>query len=198
MNFLAQLSPRTLALLPWVLFALVWAVTAVSAKKAIRRESPVSGMIHRVPLIIACILIFAQNRGGIAPVLAQNVLPQTMAMAMQLGGLAVALLGVGFAIWARLHLGTMWSSAVTLKPEHKLIQSGPYALVRHPIYTGALVALVGTAVTIGTLQAFLSLPMFALALILKLSQEERLMAATFGAEHDAYRRRVKRLIPFVW
>lgn len=194
MNFLAQLSPRTLATLPWALFSLVWVVTAVSAKKAIRRESWIPGMTHRVPLIIACILIFAQN--GLAPGLARPVLPP--AMATQLGGVAVALLGIGFAIWARVHLGTMWSSTVTLKSEHKLIQSGPYALVRHPIYTGVLVALVGTAVTIGTLQAFLSLPMFAFSLILKLSQEEQLMAATFGTEHAAYRRRVKRLIPFVW
>lgn len=196
MNFLAQLSPRSLATLPWLLFSVVWVVTALSAKKAVRRESWIPGLAHRVPLIIACLLIFSQNGGRVAPALALQVLPPELSTLV--GGIGLELAGVGLAIWARVHLGAMWSSAVTLKSGHKLIQTGPYALVRHPIYTGVLIALVGTAVMIGTLQAFLSLPMFALSLILKLSQEDRLMAETFGAEHAAYRRRVRRLIPFVW
>lgn len=187
---------QTLVMMPWFLFGTVWLVTAAFAKTVVRREPLANSLPYRIPLVIGCALLYWQGGGERVPMLGQPVLPSSAAV--KLGGLALSLVGVGFAIWARLHLGKMWSGTITLKQDHRLIQSGPYALVRHPIYTGMLLAFVGTAIAIGTVQAVITLPLFVVSFLFKLGLEERLMATTFGAEHAAYRARVKRLIPFVW
>jgi protein-S-isoprenylcysteine O-methyltransferase Ste14 len=96
--------------------------------------------------------------------------------------------------FSRFPMGDRRSSA-TLKVDHRLIQSGPYGWVRHPIYSGLLLALVGTVITIGTLQACVGVAIIFIAVVRKMALEEQWMAAQFGNEYEVYRRRVNALIP---
>jgi len=113
----------------------------------------------------------------------------------QYAGLAVTAAGCLFAIWARLTLGANWSGRATVKQDHQLIVEGPYRLARHPIYTGLSLASLGTALAIGEWRCVLGLIIILLALLVKMSQEERLMMETFPQAYPQYRRRVKALIP---
>jgi len=94
-------------------------------------------------------------------------------------------------------LGRNWSDRVSLKQGHQLIEVGPYAFVRHPIYTGLLMAFVGMALLQGTLAALVAVSLFTLVLVSKLRLEERFLASEFGSVYQDYRARVKALIPFV-
>jgi protein-S-isoprenylcysteine O-methyltransferase Ste14 len=114
---------------------------------------------------------------------------------VELAGLAVTIAGCLFAIWARVTLGSNWSGKPTVKAGHELIVKGPYALARHPIYTGLLMASAGTALVIGEMRCLCGLVLVVLALMIKMSQEERLMMQTFPQAYPEYRRRVKALIP---
>ena len=111
------------------------------------------------------------------------------------GVIAAALL---LTWWARIHLGRLWSSAITRKEEHRLVDTGPYGFVRHPIYTGLITALLATGATEGTLTALLGAVIIALSLWLKARAEESFLAAELGFDaYESYRRRVPMLIPFV-
>jgi protein-S-isoprenylcysteine O-methyltransferase Ste14 len=94
-------------------------------------------------------------------------------------------------------LGTNWSADVTVKHDHELIEAGPYAYSRHPIYTGLVLALFGTALAVGETRALIAFVIALASLWYKMGLEERVMRRTFGAAYDAYTRRVKALIPFV-
>jgi protein-S-isoprenylcysteine O-methyltransferase Ste14 len=102
-----------------------------------------------------------------------------------------------FAWWARLHLGRLWSSAITRKEDHRVIETGPYALVRHPIYTGLILAIFATAAAQATATSCLGAAFVAFGLWIKARVEERFLTAELGAEaYDTYRRRVPMLVPF--
>jgi protein-S-isoprenylcysteine O-methyltransferase len=116
---------------------------------------------------------------------------------LKLSGLALTIIGCAFAIWARITLGGNWSGRATVKERHELIVTGPYSLARHPIYTGMMIAVVGTAFAIGQVRCIIGTLIIMLALIIKMSQEERLMMQTFPDAYLRYRRRVKALIPGV-
>ncbi len=107
------------------------------------------------------------------------------------------LAGLLFAWWARIHLGRLWSGSITRKADHRLVDSGPYRLVRHPIYTGLIAATLATAVAEATATASLGWVLIALALWLKAHIEERFLVAELGPEIYAnYRSRVPMLVPF--
>ncbi|MBV9269207.1 MAG: isoprenylcysteine carboxylmethyltransferase family protein [Acidobacteriaceae bacterium] len=106
--------------------------------------------------------------------------------------------GIIFDLWARFVLGRNWSGTVTVKQDHELVQSGPYGVVRHPIYSGFLLALAGTVIAQGDVGAFLGLVLATLALRLKSLTEEAFMTQQFGSQYTTYKRTVKALIPFVW
>jgi protein-S-isoprenylcysteine O-methyltransferase Ste14 len=111
----------------------------------------------------------------------------------------VALIAFGFAFcwWARIHLGRLWSGQITRKAEHRVVDSGPYAIVRHPIYTGGLLAVFATAVAKGTVYAVGGVILITLGLWMKARLEERWLAQELGAgDYQAYRRRVPMLLPF--
>jgi protein-S-isoprenylcysteine O-methyltransferase Ste14 len=112
-------------------------------------------------------------------------------------GLALTFAGLAFAIWARMLLGGNWSSDVTLKRDHELIVVGPYRWVRHPIYTGILLALIGTALAVGEWRAVLAVVLAAAAFWRKLGIEEAVMRRQFGESYTRYGERVPALIPFV-
>jgi protein-S-isoprenylcysteine O-methyltransferase Ste14 len=116
-----------------------------------------------------------------------------------LGALALDLAGIGFAIWGRLALGANWSGIVaTTKEGHELVQTGPYAIVRHPIYAGILLAMIGTALTLGTLASYIGLLAGFVAIMIRVNIEERLMSHQFNEAFEAYRRRARKLVPFLW
>jgi protein-S-isoprenylcysteine O-methyltransferase Ste14 len=101
-------------------------------------------------------------------------------------GIALTVAGFAFAIWARAHLGRNWSIGVTSKVQHELIRTGPYRLVRHPIYSGLLLAMIGTVLVLGELRGLLAILLVYLGWKIKSLFEERMMTGTFGAEYTAY------------
>ena len=116
--------------------------------------------------------------------------------AYALAGLTLA--GILFAWWARIHLGRLWSSAITRKEHHRVVDTGPYGLVRHPIYTGLIAAIVATAAAQATLTGILGAGLIAVGMWLKARAEERFLTAELGADaYGAYRRRVPMLVPFL-
>jgi protein-S-isoprenylcysteine O-methyltransferase Ste14 len=110
-------------------------------------------------------------------------------------GLLMVIAGLAFAIWARVHLGRNWSGTVTVKENHELIRSGPYAIVRHPIYTGLLLAILGTAIVVGEWRGLLAFCFLTIALVLKLRREERFMEESFPDTYPSYCAQVPALIP---
>ncbi|HWF37644.1 MAG TPA: isoprenylcysteine carboxylmethyltransferase family protein [Candidatus Acidoferrales bacterium] len=110
---------------------------------------------------------------------------------------ALALAGLCFTWWARLHLGRLWSRWVVRKEHHRVVQSGPYALVRHPIYTGVSLALIATAMLAGNFFACLGAALMVLSFYMKARLEERFLRDQLGATiYDEYARRVPMLVPF--
>jgi protein-S-isoprenylcysteine O-methyltransferase Ste14 len=186
-------SPQFLLPAMWICWLVYWAVAARNAKATERRESAASRASHHVPLILGAALLSVPNIAGHA--LEQYFLPQTTAL--QWAGVACTAFGLGFSAFARAWLGRNWSSEVTVKQEHELIRGGPYALVRHPIYTGLLVALIGATLTVGRWRAIVGLAFMLAALVRKLAIEERFMAEQFGDAYARYRAEVPALIPFV-
>jgi protein-S-isoprenylcysteine O-methyltransferase Ste14 len=127
--------------------------------------------------------------------LSERVLPDSIAI--DLAGVLLTAAGIGVAIWARRYLGANWSVTPIVKRGHTLVQSGPYALVRHPIYSGCLLALFGSAAVAGEGRGFLGCALAFLVWWRKSKVEEELMRQEFGGGYDRYRARVKALIPFV-
>ena len=177
----------------WIVFGSFWLLAAFVQKRSVRRQSTGSRMSQLAIILLALTPFFiADKRFGI---LHRHFFPDPLAV--QYLGILLMLLGCGFAVWARVTLGSNWSGTVTVKENHTLITRGPYAWVRHPIYTGILLALLGTAVVLGTFLSTLEVAVVALALWLKLRTEEQFMLETFGEQYTAYRQRVKALIPHV-
>jgi protein-S-isoprenylcysteine O-methyltransferase Ste14 len=109
------------------------------------------------------------------------------------------LTGVGllFSIWARVHLGGYWSGEITLKEGHKLITTGPYRWVRHPIYTGIITASIGSALAAQTGDGFVGFVMIVAGCMVKIRREEALLTGEFGDEYAKFKREVPMLVPFV-
>jgi protein-S-isoprenylcysteine O-methyltransferase Ste14 len=108
-------------------------------------------------------------------------------------GAGITAAGLAFAIWARVHLGEYWSGTITLKEGHRLIRSGPYALVRHPIYTGLILGMLGTAIAVDQIRGVLAFAILFASLWRKLRMEEKWMTEEFGEEYLQYRREVRAL-----
>jgi protein-S-isoprenylcysteine O-methyltransferase Ste14 len=177
----------------WIAWLAVWAIAARSAKLAERQESAGSRMSYLALLIVAGVLLGAPFTS--AGWLGARFFPTGWAPFAI--GAAVLALGLGFAVWARVHLGGNWSSGVEIKRGHALIVGGPYRLARHPIYTGLLAAFLGTALARGEWHGLLAVPIAAAALWRKAQLEERWLCETFGADYAAYQAKVAALIPFV-
>jgi protein-S-isoprenylcysteine O-methyltransferase Ste14 len=177
----------------WGLLAVVWVVAAPFSRKTVRREAAGSRLRYLAPVVIVAALLSPEL--GL-PGLGARWLPD----APWVGAVSVIVTatGIAFALWARFALGKNWSGTVTVKEDHELVQSGPYALARHPIYTGGVIAFVGTGLAFGTIRAALCVVPLLLALRFKMGVEERFMGEQFGEAYAAYRQRVKALIPFVW
>jgi protein-S-isoprenylcysteine O-methyltransferase Ste14 len=177
----------------WIVFGAFWVLAAFAQKRNARRQTMGSRLIQVSIILLVLVPFSLESRQ--AGLLYRHLYPNVLVA--QYFGVLLMVLGLGFAVWARFVLGRNWSGIVTVKEDHTLITRGPYAWVRHPIYTGILLALLGTAVTLGTVLNFVEVPVIAFALWLKLRTEEKFMLETFGEQYSAYGRRVKALIPYV-
>jgi protein-S-isoprenylcysteine O-methyltransferase Ste14 len=178
----------------WLALGIFWLVGAITAKRSARTQSPVSRLLQITPEIVAFFLLFGRFRWP--DWLRLRFAPED-SLTWTWVGLALTAAGIAFAIWARLWIGRNWSGRVTIKEEHELIQNGPYAIVRHPIYSGFLLAILGTAIVHGELRSLLALPLATLGWTFKLRMEESFMTQQFGSVYLDYKRRVKALVPFV-
>ncbi|WP_322048843.1 isoprenylcysteine carboxylmethyltransferase family protein [Paraburkholderia sp. J67] len=178
---------------PWLLWLAYWIATAQAVKTTARKEARGTRTWQSIPLIAGGAFVILPD-----PTLA-SLLPDWSQLGVaQWAGFAIVLAGLLFSVWARVHLGTNWSVSVTLKEGHELIRSGPYALVRHPIYTGCLLALVGSAVIGGTWRGVLGVALIFASLAFKVRVEESWLTGHFGDAYARYRREVAALIPGIY
>ncbi|MGE0456702.1 MAG: isoprenylcysteine carboxylmethyltransferase family protein [Bauldia sp.] len=112
-------------------------------------------------------------------------------------GVLLTIAGLGISVWARVYLGAQWTGRVGVREGHQLIRSGPYRFVRHPIYSGMLLAFIGTALVYCDWRSLVAIVMMAVALAYKLQREERWMREHFAADYQAYHRQVAAIIPGV-
>jgi len=177
--------------LMWLAWLIYWRVSARHVKRTQRRESIASRVSHLLPLLLGVLLVALPHVPS--PLFATRILPRTLANYWI--GVAITFLGLAFAVWARRHIGSNWSGTVTVKEDHVLVRTGPYAWVRHPIYTGLLIAFLGSAVARGELRGVWSLALCTLAFVIKLRIEERWMREVFGEQYARYAAEVPALIP---
>jgi protein-S-isoprenylcysteine O-methyltransferase Ste14 len=182
---------RWLILACWIGFIAYWVISGAAAKKTV--GGIWRGMAIRAVIALAVVVILRGEAGGVlrtSPV-ADSANPMRAII-----GVVVCVIGLAFAIWARVHLGRNWGMPRAVKENPELVTSGPYAYVRHPIYTGMLVAMIGSAVVVGW--SWLLLPvLFGAYFVYSAFEEQKLMLRNFPDSYPAYRQRTKMLILFV-
>jgi protein-S-isoprenylcysteine O-methyltransferase Ste14 len=174
----------------WLFLDFFWALSA-------RHTRPVIAGPRNWRILLVTILIYSLYCLPLSsiPLLGQRIIPHSVAL--QGLGAVLCALGAGFAIWSRHMLSGSWSAAVTRGEGHLLVQRGPYAIVRHPIYLGFLVAVVGMVLALGEVRVFALL--FGIEFLLKkIGQEEHILRTAFSSEYPMYEQRVKRLLPGIW
>ena len=177
----------------WLSWAAYWWAMSRDVKAIARHESVRSRLLHIVPLALVMVLLSSSNPP--IPFLDERILPR--APWHFWSGAALTLIGLLFSVWARVYLGRNWSGTVTVKVDHELITSGPYSIVRHPIYTGLLLAFIGSAVARGDFRGVAAVALGLWAFWRKLRMEECWMREQFGEAYLAYTQRVAALIPFL-
>jgi protein-S-isoprenylcysteine O-methyltransferase Ste14 len=180
-----------LASFAWLVFLAYWFVSALKLKSVKHREPRGERLIQLAFMVAAYFLMFNDqlSRGW----LAARFVPASPTVGKI--GVALTVAGIAFAIWARWHLGENWSATVTLKEGHELISSGPYRYIRHPIYTGMLLAFVGTALALGEYRALVSIGIVLVAFYAKAKKEERFLTQEFGEKFREHSRRTGMFLP---
>ena len=186
-----HLDPFSVVGYTWEILGAVWLAGMAFTKRTVRAQSNKSRLFQMALALLGFFLL--GSRWFSAGWLGMRFLPPVPNL--ELGGVALTLIGCAFAIWARLTLGTNWSGRATVKAGHELIVRGPYAVARHPIYTGLLLAAVGTAMAAAEWRCLLGLALLVIVFAAKIGAEERLMLQTFPDAYPLYRQRVKALIP---
>jgi protein-S-isoprenylcysteine O-methyltransferase Ste14 len=176
---------------PWIVFVAYWAVGALKTRRTERTESFASryGILF---LEIAGFAILFSDDAGIG-VLGYKVLPRTYVLGLT--GVALTWAGIALALWARWHLGQYWSARITIKEDHKLIRTGPYARLRHPIYSGIDLAAIGSALAIDRWRCVVGVFLIILGYWIKAGREERMLAMQFGADFQEHCRHTGFLFP---
>ena len=191
MNPLLRTLLQELIPLLWLVWLLYWWLGAGRLKAVARRESRLQRASHGIPLVLAALLFLLP--GHVWGVLATPFIARSWT---GYGiGVALVALGLGYAVQARRHLGANWSGTVTLKQEHSLIRSGPYRHLRHPIYTGLLLAFAGSALAQAQWRGLLALLLVTGSLWFKLRREERWLLEHFGDDYAEYRKTSWALLP---
>jgi protein-S-isoprenylcysteine O-methyltransferase Ste14 len=175
----------------WMVFFLYWAISALSSKVAKKSESVFARFQRMVPLVVAYSLLFYKWTS--VGWLGKRFVADTSTAAII--GVALTAAGVAFAIWARWHLGANWSAVVSIREAHELIRSGPYRRIRHPIYTGMLLAMAGTALVLGEVRGLLAFTITLLAFYRKARKEEAWLTREFGEKFEAHTRQTGMFLP---
>ena len=160
----------------WAAFGIYWLVVAIGGKVAEEGERHFYRPLRLMVLVVTFTLLFS-GRTGIG-FLGRRFVPHLSAISY--AGFALTLAGLGVAVWARIHLGQYWSDKIVLKLDHQLIRSGPYARMRHPIYSGVLLGVAGTALFVGQWRAAAAFMLLLTNYWIKAKREERMLASRFG------------------
>jgi protein-S-isoprenylcysteine O-methyltransferase Ste14 len=177
----------------WLVLILYWLFAGMHTKITVKKEASTNRIIYLVLMVTAFALVYESR-------LRIGFLGQKFMLASiytDWVGLAINVGGIGLAIAARWTLGENWSGRVTVKKDHTLVQTGPYALTRHPIYTGIFFALIGAVIVQGEVRGLLALVLLFIALHMKITQEEKFMKQLFPT-YAEYSNRTKRLIPLIY
>ena len=188
-------APFALLDVLWLAWLASWLVAAAwtAGAPTVARQSGLSRLAHGLFVWGGVVLLFfPPARPG---TLVRPLFPSPPWVGW--AGVVLAAGGLAFTWWARIHLGRLWSSAATLRRDHFLVRVGPYALTRHPIYTGLLLALTGTALARDSVAGLVGLALLLAGIVVKLRQEERLLLERFGTAYEVYRGAVPALIPWV-
>ncbi len=177
----------------WIVFLLYWQIKAADTK-ATQRIEPAASRILRILIFLIAIVLLSVPRLPLSWLYVQlwpsGYWPFWLGAALTVAGLL-------FAVWAREHLGRNWSRSVTIKQGHELITTGPYGVVRHPIYTGILTGFLGMAIAISQVRGFIVFVLIFLVFWLKLRMEEEWMRSQFGETYATYARQTAALVPYL-
>jgi protein-S-isoprenylcysteine O-methyltransferase Ste14 len=187
-----MLRPGPVIIALWALWCISW-ILAASWSAQVEKRAGVKGQLaYRIVLILGVLALLPRAHGYRGPL-------RLWFVKLDEAWICTALVGCGllFTWWARIHLGALWSGQVTRKAGHRVIDTGPYGIVRHPIYTGILLAIYATAAAKGTMPGLLGALLLSLGLWMKARLEERWLSKELDpGAYDAYRSKVPMLIPF--
>jgi protein-S-isoprenylcysteine O-methyltransferase len=174
-------------------WAVLWIARAAAGERAARVESPASRLLHLAIMALAFWLLFRKDP-DLGP-LSLRIFPD--GPLLEYGGLIITSAGLAFTAWGRAILGRNWSAVVTIRQNHRLIRTGPYRWVRHPIYSGLLLAMLGTAIYFGQWRGLVGMAVGLTGFWMKARLEETFLIEQFGEEYIEYKKEVKALIPSV-
>lgn len=185
------MRPGTAIALLWLIWVVTWAAAALWADPAQKRAGFRVEVRYRILWLVGAALLFIPAHGYEGRL---RLWMPTIAEAW----ICVVLIAIGiaFAWWARLHLGRLWSGTITAKAGHHVVDTGPYRLVRHPIYTGLLVAILATMAAKGTVWGIVGTALLIIGIVTKAKLEEHFMRGELGSAYDNYARQVPMLVPF--
>jgi protein-S-isoprenylcysteine O-methyltransferase Ste14 len=175
---------RFLVEFPWIVFVIYWIIGAMKTRVTRDKEPFTSRSAVLLIEILGYLLVFSGSTG--IGILATRFIPRTMTSAVL--GVVFTWTGIGLAVWARFHLAEYWSARITIKEDHQLIRTGPYSHLRHPIYSGLILATIGTALVIDEWRCVLGVCLVMVGYCFKASREETMLARQFG---DAFREHQK-------
>jgi isoprenylcysteine carboxyl methyltransferase (ICMT) family protein YpbQ len=185
--------PTQLLALIWLAWLASWVAASFWSGQTKKHVMTLESGRYRIPILVGAILF--------TPVTGRLLGEQPV---WQFGNLGVYILavitiaGISFTWWARIHLGRFWSNAITHKEGHRVIDTGPYGFVRHPIYTGLITGMLATGVAVGTVTAMLGAVLISLGMWQKARMEEGFLTTELGADaYGSYCRRVPMLFPFL-
>lgn len=176
---------------PWYALGVYWAVSALRVKPTKVKEGAGGRLLH-IGAMVLVFLLLASHRLDVGLLARRFVSESSLLTGF---GIFLTFVGAAIAIWARYCLGQYWSARVTLKMDHRLIRSGPYTYVRHPIYSGLLLAMAGTALVIGEWRAVVAVLIAILEFSRKASKEEVFLTTEFNVDYQEYRKHAGFLIP---
>ncbi len=187
-----QFAPDLIIPICWLIFLVFWLISSFFVKAIAERKSFASSLPYRIPLIIGAVVLW-HIRWGRGPM---NLSLTPCTMVTLWAGAVISVAGLFITLWARVTLGSNWSSEVRFKQGHELIKTGPYRFVRHPIYTGILLMCLAIAIAYGRLHHWLGVCIIVIGLWIKLKQEEEVMRQHFP-DYPDYCKHVKALVPFI-
>jgi len=185
--------PTRLLSLIWLAWVVSWVVASLWSGRTKSFVPTRDSWVYRLPILIGAILLSPWTAGAVGASQLYN--PGDIGTYLLA---VVVLFGISFTWWARIHLGRFWSNAITHKEDHRIVDTGPYGVVRHPIYTGLIIAILATGVAVATWTSLLGALFIAFGEWQKARMEEGFLSAELGQDaYGLYSRRVPMIVPFL-